>query len=195
MAKKPKVKHPASPSRKISNAWAQALSAAEWSLGTKVSALRDFIANLAEEDESVAEKFKDYIRELAEEEAQEVEKEATSKKPRKDEDDEDEDDELPPLASDRPKDAKPGSRKSFLGVQRLPKSKDVDAALDIVEELHRVIEEEVDERAQERGKEYFESIMQRSAAIGTTIYNSNRVSPGQKQALENMLNGARKWVH
>ncbi len=72
---------------------------------------------------------------------------------------------------------------------------EVQEALDVGKEILRVIDEDVEERAKLRAADYFESLEDRSKSICETIASRNAVTDNQRNALDNMLAGARKWVH
>ncbi len=68
----------------------------------------------------------------------------------------------------------------------------VAAAERIVAEMDQVIED-LPERAQADGAEFFESVTDKAAAIMETVRKNGRATDGQTYALENMLKGCRKW--
>ncbi len=90
--------------------------------------------------------------------------------------------------------AKKKRREEFCATQRVV-SPETQEAIDISLEIVRVIEEDVQERAKIKNADYFESCMDKAKAIGETITRTNSVSEGQRKALENTLEGIRKWVH
>lgn len=72
---------------------------------------------------------------------------------------------------------------------------EVKEAMDVAMEIVRVIEEEIEEYTKVKHEDYFESVMDKARAIYKTIKNSNHASKGQRNALDNMLAGIKKWVH
>lgn len=68
-------------------------------------------------------------------------------------------------------------------------------AIDLAKQIEEVIEDRVSERTRDKHASYFEDIFDKSQSIADTIRKTNRVSPAQLKALENMLGGVKKWVH
>lgn len=73
-------------------------------------------------------------------------------------------------------------------------AQDVREALEVVEEIDETVDQ-VSDRAKSNNAEFFESVLEKSKAIGETIRRTNSVSPAQRSALDNMLKGVDKWVH
>jgi hypothetical protein len=71
---------------------------------------------------------------------------------------------------------------------------DVREALGVVEDIKYTVEK-VDEHVREEREDFFGSVVKKAKAIGATIEKTNRVTAGQREALDNMLEGVRKWVH
>lgn len=74
-------------------------------------------------------------------------------------------------------------------------SADVAEAAKVGEEILRVIEDDVRDAAKAKNASYFEGVEEKARAITDTITRTNRVSEGQRVALDNMLSGVKKWVH
>ena len=74
-------------------------------------------------------------------------------------------------------------------------SPEVTEALSLVKAIQDTYDDEVSDRAKERGEEFFDSVLEKSASIGETIERTKRVSEAQINALESMLKGVKKWVH
>lgn len=75
-----------------------------------------------------------------------------------------------------------------------PLSQEAKAAIDVADEIHRTIEEDVSDSAKEKNASYFEGVGQKAESIAGTIRRNNRVSAGQRTALDNILNGVKCWV-
>lgn len=71
---------------------------------------------------------------------------------------------------------------------------DVAAALGVATLISETIEEEIPAWKVEKNREYFESTEEKAKSIAETIGRTNRVTPGQRMALDNMLAGILKWV-
>jgi len=71
----------------------------------------------------------------------------------------------------------------------------VKEALDLVDTIDRIIDEDIDGETYSKGEDFFGGVSSRAEDIGATIERTNKVSPAQKQALDNMLAGVRKWLH
>lgn len=71
---------------------------------------------------------------------------------------------------------------------------EVTRALKLVSDIAEMIENDVPESKYLKNEEYFENVGDKSKAIGETISKSQRVTEGQLTALENMLEGVRKWT-
>lgn len=74
-------------------------------------------------------------------------------------------------------------------------SADVRAAVQVGEETLRIIEEDVPDRAKESNTGFFEGVEEKTTAIVDTLTRTNRVSEGQRNALDNMQAAVKKWVH
>jgi hypothetical protein len=74
-------------------------------------------------------------------------------------------------------------------------SPDVKAAVAVGEEILRVIEDDVRDAAKAKNAAFFEGVEEKAKAICDSIGRFNRVSEGQRVALDNMLTAVKKWVH
>ena len=68
-------------------------------------------------------------------------------------------------------------------------------AMDLIEKIETTIEEDVDERGQEKGKDFFEGILDTIKSMSLNIVENQNATPKQLAALHNMLEGVHKWVH
>lgn len=73
-------------------------------------------------------------------------------------------------------------------------SADVAAAVKVGEEILALMEDDVPEKARLDNATYFESVEEKTKGIVETVSRSNRVSEGQRNALDNMLAGVRRWT-
>ena len=71
---------------------------------------------------------------------------------------------------------------------------DVREALDTVHGITDAIER-VEEHTRDKHTNYFDSVDRRARGIAETIERTNRVTDAQRTALDNMLEGVRKWIH
>lgn len=67
-------------------------------------------------------------------------------------------------------------------------------AIELSEEIVRLIDEDVPEWAWDKAPEFFEDIRQKAVDVGETITQTQRVSEKQASALENWEGGVRKWI-
>jgi len=74
--------------------------------------------------------------------------------------------------------------------QSPPLDHDVTQALDQCNEIQSTISE-----LPEAGFEFGESVSKRVTGIAETIEQTNRVTPKQRQALDNMQSGVEAWIH
>lgn len=68
----------------------------------------------------------------------------------------------------------------------------VEQACELVETIQDVIDG-LDPDVVERGQDFFDSVLEKAESIETTILSRGIVSEAQESALENMLEGVRKW--
>lgn len=68
-------------------------------------------------------------------------------------------------------------------------------AIDTCEEILRVIEEDVGERALDKAGDFFEGVETRTKAIMETVTRTGHATLNQQSALNNMLAAVNKWVH
>lgn len=69
---------------------------------------------------------------------------------------------------------------------------DLDAVDELVKEIEETIED-LPERAQAAGAEFFESVTAKAHSIRDTVAGTGRATEKQLQALNNFLAGVRKW--
>ena len=69
-----------------------------------------------------------------------------------------------------------------------------DEAVELAEEIARLIDEEVPEYAWDKAAEFFEDIREKAIEVGETIENSGHVTDKQASALENWEAGVRRWI-
>jgi hypothetical protein len=67
-------------------------------------------------------------------------------------------------------------------------------ALALVDKICETIEDDVPDRAKEQNGEYFEDVEEKAKSIGLTVETSRHATPGQLNALANMLQGIEKWL-
>lgn len=71
---------------------------------------------------------------------------------------------------------------------------EVDEALDLVEAIKDLIDEEVPDDALRRGQRFFRDVYEKAGDVGRTIEETGRVTPRQLQALKGWEAGVRKWI-
>ncbi len=91
-----------------------------------------------------------------------------------------------------PLDTKPGDSKRPQGPASTPD--EIERAMTLVRDIAEMIDNDVPDLKYAKNTEYFENVTEKSKAIGETISRSQRVTDGQLTALENMLEGVRKWT-
>lgn len=70
---------------------------------------------------------------------------------------------------------------------------EVSEALTLVQKIEDTIDG-LPDRVQDRGADFFESVREKAGSIAETIEERGEVTEAQQAALENMLEGVRKWV-
>jgi hypothetical protein len=71
----------------------------------------------------------------------------------------------------------------------------VKEAIDLIEEIERLIEEDVPERSKtDVAPDFFEGVLKRSKDIGETIESKQEVTPNQLAALNRMKAGVERWI-
>lgn len=70
-----------------------------------------------------------------------------------------------------------------------PQGNDVDAALESIDESLQLVDE-----VPERGQDFAESVAGKLRSIANKIEESDEVTPGQVQAIENMRGGLERWT-
>lgn len=73
-------------------------------------------------------------------------------------------------------------------------TKEAKAAVAVADEIAQTVDD-LPDRAKLKAADYFESVAERAEAIADTIRSRGRVTDAQAAALDNMLEGVRKWVH
>lgn len=69
---------------------------------------------------------------------------------------------------------------------------DITEAMEVVDEINDLIEEY--DGDSEDARDFFDSVSEKADGILQTIENRGRVTDNQAAALENMLDGVRKWI-
>jgi vacuolar-type H+-ATPase subunit H len=73
-------------------------------------------------------------------------------------------------------------------------SADAQAAVEAAEETARLIDEDVPDGAKDKNPEFFETVREKSLSIAETIRTRGTVSDKQREALDNMQAGVKKWI-
>lgn len=71
---------------------------------------------------------------------------------------------------------------------------DVKNALELVDEIVNIIDEEIPEKAWDRAASFFEDIREKVIDVGQTIRTNDKVSERQMRALEGWKAGVSKWL-
>ena len=70
----------------------------------------------------------------------------------------------------------------------------MDEALELCDEILRMIEEDVPERAHDKAPDFFEGVEEKVKSISETIEQSGQATDRQIAALENMQAAVSKWI-
>lgn len=71
----------------------------------------------------------------------------------------------------------------------------VDEAKELIEEIDRMIEDDLSEAAWDKGGAFFEDIRESMANVEATIIVNDHVTDNQESALQNWKAGIEKWIH
>jgi len=71
---------------------------------------------------------------------------------------------------------------------------DKDDALELIDEIITLIDEEVPERAWDRAASFFEDVREKVVDMSQTIHNTGRCTERQAKALEGWKAGISKWL-
>lgn len=74
-------------------------------------------------------------------------------------------------------------------------SMDVDEAKEMIAEIDRMIEEDLSEKARDKGSDFFEDVQEQMADVEETIVENGYVTDNQERALRNWKTGVGKWIH
>lgn len=73
-------------------------------------------------------------------------------------------------------------------------AEDWEDAIEQCQEIIRLIDEDVSERALDKASDFFEGVREKVADIEETITEHQHVTARQQQALDNMESGVRRWI-
>ncbi|MCI0421503.1 MAG: hypothetical protein L0312_20140 [Acidobacteria bacterium] len=84
-----------------------------------------------------------------------------------------------------------GKKRSRAGDSQDP---DVREALEQVQRITGLIEDDVPDWAKDKAPDFFEDVAEKVRSVGETIERMDSVTDGQRRALNNWESGVRRWI-
>ena len=71
---------------------------------------------------------------------------------------------------------------------------DAEEAVELCDEILDMIEDDIDEKAYDRGFDFFSSVEEKVKSMKIWIEENNKVTPKMVSSLESMKSGVAKWI-